>query len=48
MRIINAIATTTTSPMSKDEIEKFLEGKLNLQLGTIDDKGDPEHSTRLV
>jgi nitroimidazol reductase NimA-like FMN-containing flavoprotein (pyridoxamine 5'-phosphate oxidase superfamily) len=41
MRIINAIATATTSPMSKNEIEKFLEGKLNLQLGTIDGKGDP-------
>ena len=39
MKIINAIATTPA--MSKEEVDKFLEGKLNLQLGTIDDKGDP-------
>jgi general stress protein 26 len=27
--------------MSKDEVNTFLENKLNLQLGTIDEEGDP-------
>lgn len=27
--------------MSKEEVDTFLEKKLNLQIGTIDDKGDP-------
>jgi general stress protein 26 len=27
--------------MSKEEVDAFLENKLNLQIGTIDDKGDP-------
>ncbi|MDQ3083514.1 MAG: pyridoxamine 5'-phosphate oxidase family protein [Thermoproteota archaeon] len=39
MNIIGAI--TPTTKMNMDEVEKFLENKLNLQLATIDDKGDP-------
>ena len=39
MRIISAISGTTS--MSKEEVDKFLEKKLNLQLGTIDENGDP-------
>ena len=27
--------------VSKEEVDTFLERKLNLQLGTIDEKGDP-------
>ena len=27
--------------MSKEEVDTFLEKRLNLQIGTIDDKGDP-------
>jgi nitroimidazol reductase NimA-like FMN-containing flavoprotein (pyridoxamine 5'-phosphate oxidase superfamily) len=27
--------------MSKEEVDAFLESKLNLQIGTIDDEGDP-------
>ncbi len=39
MKIISAI--TGTPSMSKEEINTFLENKLNLQIGTIDDEGDP-------
>ncbi|TVP42018.1 pyridoxamine 5'-phosphate oxidase family protein [Candidatus Nitrosocosmicus arcticus] len=39
MNIIGAI--TPTTKMNMDEVEKFLENKLNLQLATIDEKGDP-------
>jgi general stress protein 26 len=39
MRIISAISGTTS--MSKEEVDRFLEKKLNLQLGTIDENGDP-------
>jgi general stress protein 26 len=38
MKVISAI--TGTSSMSK-EVDTFLENKLNLQLGSIDDDGDP-------
>jgi nitroimidazol reductase NimA-like FMN-containing flavoprotein (pyridoxamine 5'-phosphate oxidase superfamily) len=39
MKVISAI--TGTSSMSKEEVDTFLENKLNLQLGSIDDDGDP-------
>ena len=39
MKVISTI--TGTPSMSKEEVEIFLENKLNLQLGTIDDEGDP-------
>ena len=39
MRIISAI--TGTPSMSKEEVDIFLENKLNLQFGTIDAQGDP-------
>lgn len=39
MRIISAISGTPS--MSKEEVDTFLERRLNLQLGTIDEKGDP-------
>ena len=39
MKIINA--ASEIPGMSKDEVEKFLENKLNLQLATIDEQGDP-------
>ncbi len=39
MKVISAI--TSTSSMSKEEVDTFLENKLNLQLGSIDDDGDP-------
>lgn len=34
MKVISAI--TSTSSMSKEEVDTFLENKLNLQLGSID------------
>jgi nitroimidazol reductase NimA-like FMN-containing flavoprotein (pyridoxamine 5'-phosphate oxidase superfamily) len=34
-------AVPGTSSMDKEEVNKFLEGKLLLQIGTIDDQGDP-------
>ena len=40
MKIVNAtneIPGMTTG----EEVEKFLEGKLNLQIATIDEKGEP-------
>jgi general stress protein 26 len=39
MRIISAISGTPS--MSKEEVDTFLERRLNLQLITIDEKGDP-------
>ena len=38
MKVISAIAGT--SPMSKEEIDAFLQKNLILQIGTIDEKGD--------
>lgn len=39
MKIISAIAITPS--MTEEEIDSFLESKLNLQLASIDKKGDP-------
>jgi nitroimidazol reductase NimA-like FMN-containing flavoprotein (pyridoxamine 5'-phosphate oxidase superfamily) len=39
MKIISAVISSPS--MSKEEVDTFLEKKLNLQIGTIDDKGDP-------
>jgi hypothetical protein len=39
MRIISAISGSPS--MSKEEVDTFLERRLNLQLGTLDEKGDP-------
>ncbi|HYO07040.1 MAG TPA: hypothetical protein VER14_08650 [Phototrophicaceae bacterium] len=39
MRIISAIATAPS--MTEEEIDRFLESKLNLQLASIDKKGIP-------
>ena len=39
MKVIGAIAGTP--PMSKEEIDAFLQKNLILQIGTIDEKGDP-------
>lgn len=39
MKIINA--ASEIPGMTKEEVEKFLENKLNLQLATIDEQGDP-------
>jgi general stress protein 26 len=39
MKVISAV--TGTPSMSKEEVNTFLESKLNLQIGTIDDEGDP-------
>jgi len=39
MKIISAISDGYS--MSKEEVDKFLESKLNLQIGTIDEEGDP-------
>ena len=39
MKIISAIIGSHT--MDKEEVVTFLENKLNLQIGTIDDEGDP-------
>jgi nitroimidazol reductase NimA-like FMN-containing flavoprotein (pyridoxamine 5'-phosphate oxidase superfamily) len=39
LKVISAIAGTPS--MDKEEVDIFLENKLNLQLGTIDDEGDP-------
>jgi general stress protein 26 len=39
MKIISA--TSEIPSMTKEEAEKFLESKLNLQLATIDEHGDP-------
>ncbi len=39
MRIINA--TYEIPGMTREEAERFLESKLNLQIATIDEKGEP-------
>jgi PPOX class probable F420-dependent enzyme len=39
MKIISA--TPEIPSMSKEEVERFLENSLNLQLATIDERGDP-------
>lgn len=39
MKVISAI--TGAPSMSKEEVDTFLENKLNLQIGTIDEDGDP-------
>ena len=39
MKIISA--TSEIPGMTKEEVKKFLEGKLNLQLATIDEQGYP-------
>ena len=39
MKIISAIPGAPS--MSKDEVNNFLESKLPLQIGTIDDEGNP-------
>jgi nitroimidazol reductase NimA-like FMN-containing flavoprotein (pyridoxamine 5'-phosphate oxidase superfamily) len=39
MKIISA--TTETSGMTKEEIDRFLESKLMLQMSTIDEQGEP-------
>jgi hypothetical protein len=39
MKVISAV--TGTPSMSKEEVDTFLESKLNLEIGTIDDDGDP-------
>jgi nitroimidazol reductase NimA-like FMN-containing flavoprotein (pyridoxamine 5'-phosphate oxidase superfamily) len=39
MKIISVIHGTPS--MSKEEGDRFLESKLNLQIGTIDEEGDP-------
>jgi general stress protein 26 len=39
MKIISA--TTEIPSMTKEEVKRFLESKLNLQLATIDNQGDP-------
>jgi general stress protein 26 len=39
MKVINA--TYEIPGMTREEAERFLEGKLNLQIATIDEKGEP-------
>jgi nitroimidazol reductase NimA-like FMN-containing flavoprotein (pyridoxamine 5'-phosphate oxidase superfamily) len=39
VKIISAIPGAPS--MSKEDVNKFLESKLLLQIGTIDDEGDP-------
>lgn len=39
MKIISA--TSEIPSMSREEVERFLESTLNLQLATIDERGDP-------
>jgi nitroimidazol reductase NimA-like FMN-containing flavoprotein (pyridoxamine 5'-phosphate oxidase superfamily) len=39
MKIISAIPPAPS--MNKEEVNKLLESKLLLQIGTIDDEGDP-------
>jgi predicted pyridoxine 5'-phosphate oxidase superfamily flavin-nucleotide-binding protein len=39
MKVINA--THEIPGMTREEAERFLEGKLNLQIATIDEKGEP-------
>jgi hypothetical protein len=42
MKIISA--TTETPDMTKEEIDRFLESKLMLQMSTIDEQGEPTHN----
>jgi hypothetical protein len=39
MKVISAIRGTPS--MSKEEVDAFLRSKLNLQIGTVDEIGDP-------
>ena len=39
MKIISA--TTETPGMTKEQVDKFLEGKFMLQMSTLDEKGEP-------
>jgi general stress protein 26 len=39
IKIVNA--TSEVPGMTRDEVERFFESKLNLQLATIDQKGEP-------
>jgi nitroimidazol reductase NimA-like FMN-containing flavoprotein (pyridoxamine 5'-phosphate oxidase superfamily) len=39
MKVVNA--TYEIPGMTREEVEKFLESKLNLQIATIDEKGEP-------
>ena len=39
MKIVNA--TSEIPGMTREEVERFLESKLNLQLATIDEQGEP-------
>jgi PPOX class probable F420-dependent enzyme len=39
MKIVNAIPTA--SSMTREEVSEFLKSRLNLQLATIDENGDP-------
>lgn len=39
MNIVNA--TSEVPDMTREEIERFLDSKLNLQLATTDDRGEP-------
>jgi PPOX class probable F420-dependent enzyme len=39
VKIVNA--TYEIPGMTREEVERFLESKLNLQIATIDEKGDP-------
>jgi general stress protein 26 len=39
MKIINA--TSEIPGMTREEVERFLESKLNLQLATTDEQGEP-------
>jgi hypothetical protein len=34
-------STTETSGMTKEEIDRFLESKMMLQMSTIDEQGEP-------
>ena len=39
MKIVNA--TSEIPGMTREEVERFLESKLNLQLATTDEQGEP-------
>jgi hypothetical protein len=39
MKIVNA--TSELPGMTREEVERFLESKLNLQMATTDDQGEP-------
>jgi hypothetical protein len=50
VRFTKVISAITGAPsMSKEEVDTSLENKLNLQIGTIDEDGDPNiHPTCMV